>query len=95
MYTLKDAIQVIREFWESEYKDTSEVEDLNNIGLAYTTLGDDEIPIQVSLNLNTLVVTTEVDGKVVKTEQYDSLDMLMELFLSHLDFDELVSGYES
>ena len=68
---------------------------MNNIGLAYTTLGDDEIPIQVSLNLNTLVVTTEVDGKVVKTEQYDSLDMLMELFLNHLDFDELVSGYES
>ena len=36
-------------------------------------------------SLNTLVVTTEVDGKVVKIERYDSLDMLMELFLNRLD----------
>ena len=64
---------------------------MHNIGIAYTTLTDDELPIQVTANLVDFKITYEFDGEVYDTEQYDSIEDMIENGLTGLDFSELVS----
>lgn len=88
---LDRAKYLINDFCKAEYRDGADFSDLHNVGLAYTTLTDDELPIQVTADLVDFKITYEFDGDVYSTEQYDSIEDMIENGLTGLDFNELVS----
>lgn len=88
---LDKAKWLINDFCEAEYRDGADFSDLHNIGLAFTTLTDDELPIQVTADLVDFKITHEFDGEVFDTEQFDSIEDMIENGLTGLDFSELVS----
>ena len=82
---------LINDFCEAEYREGADFDDLHNVGLAFTTLTDDELPIQVTADLVDFKITYEFDGEVYNTEQYDSIEDMIENGLTDLDFSDLVS----
>ena len=88
---LDKAKWLINEFCEAEYREGADFSDLHNVGLAFTTLTDDELPIQVTADLVDFKITYEFDGEVYNTEQYDSIEQMIENGLTDLDFSDLVS----
>lgn len=88
---LDKAKALINDFCEEEYRDGADFSDLHNVSLAYTTLTDDELPIQVTANLLDHKITYKFDGEVFNTEQYDSIEDMIEKGLTGLDFNNLVS----
>lgn len=82
---------LINDFCEAEYREGADFDDLHNVGLAFTTLTDDELPIQVTADLVDFKITYEFDGEVYNTEQYDSIEQMIENGLTGLDFSDLVS----
>ena len=82
---------LINDFCEAEYREGADFDDLHNVGLAFTTLTDDELPIQVTADLVDFKITYEFDGEVYNTEQYDSIEDMIENGLTGLDFSDLVS----
>ena len=88
---LDRAKYLINDFCEAEYRDGADFSDLHNVGLAYTTLTDDELTVQVTADLVDFKITYEFDGEVYSTEQYDSIEDMIENGLTGLDFNELVS----
>ena len=92
---LDKAKTLINDFCEEEYRDSADFYDLHNVSLAYTTLTDDELPIQATADLIDFRITYEFDGEVFNIEQYDSIEDMIEKGLIGLDFSELVSVPES
>ena len=88
--TLEKAKQLINDFCDREYGSTGDFSDLHNVSLAYTTLTDDELPIQVTADLVGFKITFELNGEKYNEEKYNSLEDLIDYELSNLDFDELV-----
>lgn len=88
---LDKAKALINDFCEEEYRDSADFSDLHNVSLAYTTLTDDELPIQVTADLVDYKITYEFNGEVFNTEQYDSIEDMIENGLTGLDFNDLVS----
>lgn len=88
---LDKAKWLINDFCEVEYREGADFDDLHNVGLAFTTLTDDELPIQVTADLVDFKITHEFDGEVYNTEQYDSIEDMIENGLIGLDFSDLVS----
>ncbi|MBQ6169659.1 MAG: hypothetical protein IJK30_06845, partial [Ruminococcus sp.] len=88
---LDKAKYLINDFCEAEYREGADFSDLHNVGLAFTTLTDDELPIQVTADLVNFKITHEFDGEVYSTEQYDSIEDMIENGLTDLDFSDLVS----
>ena len=88
---LDKAKWLINDFCEAEYREGADFDDLHNVGLAFTTLTDDELPIQVTADLVDFKITYEFDGEVYNTEQYDSIEDMIENGLTGLDFSDLVS----
>lgn len=88
---LDKAKWLINDFCEAEYREGADFSDLHNVGLAFTTLTDDELPIQVTADLVDFKITHEFDGEVYNTEQYDSIEDMIENGLNDLDFSDLVS----
>ena len=88
---LEEAKYLITEFWESEYGSgqDDDFEDLHNIGLAYTTLTDDELPIQVTADLVDFKITYEYDGEIYDVEQYDSLEVMIQYAFLPLNLTSL------
>lgn len=82
---------LINDFCEAEYREGADFDDLHNVGLAFTTLTDDELPIQVTADLVDFKITYEFDGEVYNTEQYDNIEQMIENGLTGLDFSDLVS----
>lgn len=88
---LDKAKWLINDFCEAEYREGADFSDLHNVGLAFTTLTDDELLIQVTADLVDFKITYEFDGEVYNTEQYDSIEDMIENGLTDLDFSDLVS----
>ncbi|MDB8750546.1 hypothetical protein PNW00_08820, partial [Ruminococcus bicirculans] len=82
---------LINDFCEAEYREGADFSDLHNVGLAFTTLTDDDLPIQVTADLVDFKITHEFDGEVYNTEKYDSIEDMIENGLTGLDFSDLVS----
>lgn len=59
---LDKAKWLINDFCEAEYREEADFSDLHNVGLAFTTLTDDELPIQVTADLVDFKITYEFDG---------------------------------
>lgn len=92
---LDKAKYLINNFCESEYDSQADFSNLHEIHIAYTTLTDDELPIQVTADLVDYKITYEFDSEVFNTEQYDSIEDMIENGLTGLDFNELVSVPDS
>ena len=88
---LDKAKSLINDFCEAEYRQGADFDDLHNVGLAFTTLTDDELLIQVTADLVDFKITYEFDGEVYNTEQYDNIEDMIENGLTGLDFSDLVS----
>lgn len=88
---LDKAKWLINDYCEAEYREGADFSDLHNVGLAFTTLTDDELPIQVTADLVDFKITHEFDGEVFDTEQFDSIEDMIENGLTGLDFSDLVS----
>lgn len=92
---LDKAKYLINNFCESEYDSQADFSNLHEIHIAYTTLTDDELPIQITADLIDFKITYEFDGEIYNTEQYDSIGDMIENGLTGLDFNELVSVPDS
>ena len=88
---LDKAKWLINDFCEAEYRGGADFDDLHHVSLAHTTLTDDELPVQVTADLIDYKITYEFDGEVYNTEQYDSIEDMVENGLTGLDFSDLVS----
>ena len=84
------AKNLINEFCLEEYGSPADFSNLSKIGIAYTTVTDDELPIQVDVNLENFTVEKYIDNVLVDTEHYYNLSNITEKFLQNLNFDELV-----
>lgn len=95
---LEKAKKAISDYIAAEFGDETvkvqDYKDLHNIGIAYTTLTDDELPIQVTADLVDFKITHEYDGEVFETETFDSLEAMLPK-LENLDFDDLIHVPES
>ena len=89
---LDKAKRLIDDFCREEYQreDGADYTDLANVGVAYTTTEDDKHEIQARVNLVDFRIETLADGKVVRSEQFDSLEELTDKGLQALSFDDLV-----
>lgn len=88
---LEIAKEFINDFCEAEYGSPADFSDLEKVGIAYTTVTDEEIPIQVNADLVHYRMERYLDGKFLERRQYESLDELIQNELAELDFDQLTS----
>ena len=70
---LEQAKELIDQFCQEEYDSYADFSDLGNVGIAYTTVTDQEIPIQVNVDLVNYRVERYLDGQFLERRQYDSL----------------------
>ena len=89
---LENAKALINDFVNREYDrdDGADFSDLSNVEVAYTTTEDELHSIQASVNLVDFAIATQIDDKVVRTEQYDSLEDMIQNALKYLDYGDLV-----
>ncbi|MEF2659787.1 SNF2-related protein, partial [Dysosmobacter sp.] len=81
---------LISDFCRSEYGSEADFSDLAKIGVAYTTVTDDEIPIQVNIDLVNYRLERYLDDEHLETRQYGSLQELISNELENLDFSDLI-----
>lgn len=83
----------IMDFIAKEYEEDRkpfEFENLERIGIAYTTTEDDKYGIQATIDLVNFLVNTYVDDTLVHTDSFGSLKELNDYALQHLDYGSLV-----
>ena len=89
--SLEIAKEFINDFCVAEYGSPADFSDLEKAGIAYTTVTDEEIPIQVNADLVHYRIERYLDGQFLERRQYESLDELIQNELAELDFDQLTS----
>ena len=87
---LERAKGLISDFCRSEYGSEADFSDPAKIGVAYTTVTDDEIPIQVNIDLVNFRLERYLDDEHLETRQYGSLQELISNELENLDFSDLI-----
>ena len=88
---LEQAKEIINEFCQNEYGSDADFSNLKEVGIAFTTVTDDEIPIQVNANLVDLSVEQYLDDKLIESTRYSLMEEMIESALVYLDFDDLTS----
>ena len=88
---LDRAKTLIDDFCTYDYASHADFSDLSRVNIAYTTVGDEDIPLQVHVDLEGYKIERELDGKPLDARQYSSLHELIENELEGLDFQELVA----
>ena len=91
---LEQAKELIDQFCQEEYDSYADFSDLEKVGIAYTTVTDEEIPIQVNVDLVNYRVERYLDGQFLERRQYESLEALIQNELTDLTFDDLISVSE-
>lgn len=86
------AKEIIDEYCREEFErdEGADYTNLSEVNVAYTTTEDDKHEIQANVNLVDFKIETLVEGKVIRTEQYDSLEDMTDRGLKNLSFDDLV-----
>lgn len=87
---LERAKGLISDFCRSEYGSEADFSDIAKIGVAYTTITDDEIPVQVNIDLVNFRLERYLDDEHLETRQYGSLQELISNELENLDFSDLI-----
>ena len=87
-----EAERLIREFIQQEYGQDFTMEPDGDLTSIATALTENELhTITVYADLPNTAVITRIDGITVKTEQYSSMEELLEKKLRHLDLKELTA----
>ena len=86
---MEQAKGLISDFCQSEYSSEADFSDPAKIGIAYTTITDDEIPVQVNIDLVNFRLERYLNGEHLETRQYGSLQALIANELEILDFSDL------
>ena len=81
---------LISDFCRSEYGSEADFSDPAKIGVAYTTITDDEIPLQVNIDLVNYRLERYLDDEHLETRQYGSLQEIITNELENLDFSDLI-----
>ena len=81
---------LISDFYQSEYGSEADFSDHTKIGIAYTTVTDDEIPVQVNIDLVNFRLERYLNDEHLETRQYSSLQDLITNELESLDFSDLI-----
>ena len=81
---------LISDFCQSEYGSEADFSNPAKIGIAYTTVTDDEIPIQVNIDLVNFRLERYLNDEHLETRQYSSLQELVSNELESLDFSDLI-----
>ena len=81
---------LISDFCRSEYGSEADFSDPTKIGIAYTTVTDDEIPVQVNIDLVNYWLERYLDDEHLETRQYASLQELISNELENLGFSDLI-----
>ena len=87
---LERAKGLISDFCRSEYGSEADFSDPAKIGVAYTTVTDDEIPLQVNIDLVNYRLERYLDDEHLETRQYGSLQEIITNELENLDFSDLI-----
>lgn len=87
---MEQAKNLIYNFCQSEYDSPASYDNMKKIGIGYTTITDDEIPIQVNVDLVNLRMDRYLDGRLLDRIQYDSLQQMVTDALENLDFQDLI-----
>ena len=88
---LERAKALISILCSEEYDSEPDFSDLRKVDIAYTTITDEEVPVQVSVDLVNFRLDRSIDGIIVDFRKYGSLKELTEQELVDPDFDELVA----
>lgn len=91
MINLEKAKQLINEYCLYEFESEADFSDMENIGVAYTTLTDYEIPIQVSIDLIHMKLKTWLGSTDMEPEKIEDIT---EEDLKYLCFDDLIAGWQ-
>ena len=81
---------LISDFCRSEYGSEADFSDPAKIGVAYTAVTDDEIPVQVNIDLVNFRLERYLDDEHLETRQYGSLQEIITNELENLDFSDLI-----
>ena len=92
---MEKARKLIDDFCMSEYESHADFSNLRKVGVAYTTITNDEIPIQANVNLIDFTVERYLDDWLLERRHYDSLEELVDKELESLDFSELTDYEEN
>ena len=87
---LERAKGLISDFCRSEYGSEADFSDPAKVGVAYTTVTDDEIPVQVNIDLVNFRLERYLDDEHLETRQYASLQEFISNELENLDFSDLI-----
>ena len=87
---LERAKGLISDFCRSEYGSEADFSDPAKIGVAYTNVTDDEIPLQVNIDLVNYRLERYLDDEHLETRQYGSLQEIITNELENLDFSDLI-----
>lgn len=89
---LKRATEILSEYTIREFgtDDFELPDDLSEINVAYTTTEDEKHELTANVNLVDFRIETKIDDTVVRTEQYDSLQDIVENGLDGMEFDYLI-----
>jgi len=91
---IEKAKKAITDFCDREYDTQADLDNLYDVNFAYTTITDDEIPLQVSADLiNCKINYTLGENILAKSESYSSLTELAE-DISNSSFDDWVTVYD-
>lgn len=89
--SLEIAKEFINDFCKAKYGSPADFSDLEKVGIAYTTVTDEEIPIQVNADLVHYRIERYLGGQFLERRQYESLNGFIQNELMELDFDDLIS----
>lgn len=91
---LEQAKYFITQFCEENYRGCNEhtFDDLSSVGIGYTTITDEELPIQAYANLIDFSIEKYLCDTLFECRKYDSLEALIKNELCCMDADELVSA---
>ncbi len=82
------AERLINEYSQKEFGQAAYFGDIHSVGLAYTTITDEDLEIQVTANLKEPSIDKYIAGVLVERQLFDSLREMCD-FLEDLDFNEL------
>ena len=87
---LDRAKEMIDQFCKAEYDSPADFSDLSQVGIGYTTVTDDEIPIQCYANLVDFRIERYLGETLIESRQSNSLEELIAHELENLDFSDLI-----
>lgn len=93
MTDLEKAKEIINSYCNAEFGYEADYDVLTDVGLAYTTITDDELEIQVNANLVDFCIEKYLEGNFetpVEVIQFENLKEMNDWMEENLDFEWLI-----